>query len=156
LKHIIIKQSHSNNNHIPKLIKPNNNFEAHNNDAITFYMKRIIVETRGGEAEGNRAQRRAAAEVPGIERSSGGGGDWRRRWRRRLALRAAERRPHGGDFRVFLDESQTTRCGLLFIGSKILEADLKLELLLIVLKLIISSSTLKPLLMMILSAVVRN
>jgi hypothetical protein len=23
--------------HIPKLMKPNNNFEAHNNEAITFY-----------------------------------------------------------------------------------------------------------------------
>jgi hypothetical protein len=61
-----------------------------------------------------------------------------------------------GTLEFFLDESQTTRCGLLFIDSKIIEADLKLELLLIVLKLIISSSTLKPLLMMILSTVVRN
>jgi hypothetical protein len=61
--------------------------------------------------------------------------------------RAAARRPHGGDFIVFWDESQTTRARLLFICSKISEVIFKLELLLIVLELISSCSILKPLLM---------
>jgi hypothetical protein len=66
------------------------------------------------------------------------------------------RRPHDGDFRAFWDESQTTRGGLLFIGSKISEVVLKLEPLLIVLELISSSSSLKSLLMKVLSAAVQN
>jgi hypothetical protein len=66
------------------------------------------------------------------------------------------RRPHDGDFRVFWDESQMTRGGLLFIGSKISEVVLKLEPLLIVLELISSSSSLKSLLMKVLSAAVQN
>jgi hypothetical protein len=45
----------------------------------------------------------------------------------------AARRQHDKDFRVFLDKSQITRMGLIFIGSKISEAVLKLEPLLIVL-----------------------
>jgi hypothetical protein len=55
------------------------------------------------------------------------------------------RRPHDGDFRVFWDESKMTRDGQLFIGSKILKSVLKLEPLLIVLKLISIGSSLKPL-----------
>jgi hypothetical protein len=35
----------------------------------------------GGEAEGNGTRRRVAVKVPGVERNSGDGGDWRReRW----------------------------------------------------------------------------
>jgi hypothetical protein len=63
------------------------------------------------------------------------------------------RRLCGRDFRV---ESQTTLGNQLFIGSKISEAILKLESLLIVLELINSGSSLKPLLMNVLSAVVQN
>jgi hypothetical protein len=66
------------------------------------------------------------------------------------------RRPHDGDFRVFWDESKMTRDGQLFIGSKILKAILKLESLLIVLKLTNNSSGLKLLLMKVLSAVIQN
>jgi hypothetical protein len=63
------------------------------------------------------------------------------------------RRLCGRDFRV---ESQTTRGKQLFISSKISEAILKLESLLIVLELINRGSSLKPLLMKVLSAVVQN
>jgi hypothetical protein len=52
----------------------------------------------------------------------------------------------GGDRCSFLDESQTTQNELLFIGSKIS------EVILIVLKLISNSSSLKLLLMNVLSA----
>jgi hypothetical protein len=60
-------------------------------------------------------RQRAAVEIPSIKRGSGSGGH-----RRRVAAsRAATRRPHGGHFRIFWEESQMTRGRLLFIGSKI-------------------------------------
>jgi hypothetical protein len=72
--------------------------------------------------EGNRAWRRVVAEVPGVEHD--GGGDRRRqRWRRPVCRAAVARRPRAGTLE-FWNESQTTQGGLLFIGSKIAEADL--------------------------------
>jgi hypothetical protein len=65
-------------------------------------------------------------------------------------------RAHGGDLECFGMKNETGRGGLLFIGSKLLEMVLKLELLLIVLKLISIDSDLKPLLMKILSAAVQD
>jgi hypothetical protein len=53
-------------------------------------------------------------------------------------------------------KSEMTRARLLFIGSKLLEAVLELELPLIVLELISSGSSLKPLLMKVLSAAVQD
>jgi hypothetical protein len=86
-----------------------------------------------------------AAEEISVD--DGGGDRHRERWRGDHTARTLE---------FFWDESQTTRGGLLFVGSKISEAVLKLEPLLIVLKLISSGSSLKPLLMNILSTAVQN
>jgi hypothetical protein len=69
---------------------------------------------------------------PCVAKSGGGGsgvehggrGDrHRQRWRRPVCRAAVARRPRAGTLE-FWNESQTTRGGLLFIGSKISEADL--------------------------------
>jgi hypothetical protein len=61
-----------------------------------------------------------------------------------------------GDLESFEIKNKTTRGGLLFIGSKLSAAVLKLEPMVIVLELIISSFSLKQLLMKVLSEAVQD
>jgi hypothetical protein len=63
---------------------------------------------------------------------------------------------YGGDLEIFGIKSETTWGGLLFIGSKLSEAVLKLEPPLMILEFINSGSVLKLLLMKVLSVAVQD
>jgi hypothetical protein len=73
-----------------------------------------------------------------------------------VASMTAEERACGGDLESFRMKSETSQSGLLFIGSKLSATVCKREVLLIVLELISSGSSLKPVLMKILSASVQD